>query len=77
MRVIIGNVCFAAIIAAWYAAFGSDRAVMLAGTIFVFVTFVIGVSMGYALSAARGRPLPRVGGRASAGADTSVFDHIR
>ena len=77
MRLIIGNVMFGAIVAAWYAAFGNDRQVMLAGTAVVLVTFVIGTAMGYALSAVHDPRRPRVHPRASAAIDASVFDHIR
>lgn len=77
MRLILGNACFGAVVAAWYVAFGDNREVMIAGTVIVFVSFVIGTSMGYALSSARDSSLPRVRRAASAGVDASVFDHIQ
>jgi hypothetical protein len=77
MRLIIGNVCFAALIAAWYATFGGDRAVVVAGTVIVFITFVLGTTIGYALSATRESRVPRAASSASARVDTSVFDRIQ
>jgi hypothetical protein len=77
MRLIIGNICFAGLIVAWYAAFGADRAAVVAGTVIVFITFVLGTSIGYALSTPREASLPRAGSSASAGVDTSVFDRIQ
>ena len=76
MRLIIGNVLFGAIISAWYAAFGGEREVMLAGTVIVLVTFVLGTCMGCALSSTRGMTPSRASRRPSAVLDTSVFDQI-
>ena len=78
MRLIIGNLAFVAVVATWYAAFGGGKAVLLVGTGIIFVAFVVGTCMGYALGGG-GATAPRGNVRrpGRAAVDCSVFNHIR
>ena len=76
MRILIGNVLFGLIVASWYAGFGNERAILLAGIVLALLAFVVGTCMGYSLNApgaptrrARPAPYPVV--------DASAFDHIQ
>ncbi|MFI5380947.1 MAG: hypothetical protein ACHRHE_16740 [Tepidisphaerales bacterium] len=58
MKILIGNILFAATVGIWYVRYGSNRPVFLSGAVLALLAYVMGTCMGWWL-----KGMPRVLGR--------------